>query len=55
MEPQKEEEKKILDDALHKYVEVIIRYAYDISTYEETNICLDKLNHCKKKYYINVN
>ena len=44
MEPQKEEEKKNLDDTLHKYVEVIIRYVYDMATYEETNICLDSGN-----------
>lgn len=53
MEFQKEE-KNNLDIALHKYVEIIIRYAYDDSTYEETNICLDKLNDCKKKYYLSV-
>jgi len=43
--------KQILDNAVHKYVKIMIKYAYDQATYAETNIYLEQLNVAKKEYY----
>lgn len=49
MEPQNA--KQILDDAVHKYVKIIIKYAYDMATYAETNVCLEQMDVAKNEYY----
>lgn len=43
--------KQILDEAVHKFVESIIRYVYDITDYSATDECLHKMNDAKDKYY----
>ena len=43
--------KQILDDAVHEYVKIMIKYAYDMATYTETNVYLEQMEAAKKEYY----
>lgn len=43
--------KQILDDAVHKYVKIMVKYAYDMATYAETNVYLEQMEAAKKEYY----
>lgn len=43
--------KQILDDAVHEYVKIIIKYAYDMATYNETNVYIEQMEAAKKEYY----
>lgn len=44
-------QKEILDEAIHNFVKIIIRYVYDQADDDEINICLEKMNAAKCVYY----
>lgn len=43
--------KKNLDDAVHNFVKIIIKYSYDMADYNETNVYYEIMNEAKNKYY----
>ena len=43
--------KQILDDAVHEYIKIMIKYAYDMATYAETDVYLEQMEAAKKEYY----
>jgi len=44
-------QKEILDESIHNFVKIIIKYVYDQADENEINICLEQMNDAKRAYY----